>query len=97
MHQQVLFKTFVESFNSNSNHGIIAQRVNPQPPFFTTGMEFAGPFQIKNKIGKGGSHVKAYLAHFICFSTRGVHLELVTSLSTEALIATFRRFVARRS
>lgn len=39
---------------------------------------------------------KAYVALFVCFATRAAHIELVSSLSTEAFLAALRRFIARR-
>ena len=39
---------------------------------------------------------KSYLAVFVCFSTKAVHLEAVGSLSGPSCIAAFRRFVATR-
>jgi hypothetical protein len=39
---------------------------------------------------------KGYIAIFVCFATKAVHIELVTSLTTEAFIAALRRFIARR-
>jgi hypothetical protein len=39
---------------------------------------------------------KTYLAIFVCFSTKTVHIEVVTSLSSPACIAALRRFAARR-
>lgn len=33
---------------------------------------------------------------FVCFCTKAVHLELVSSLTTEAFLATLKRFIARR-
>ena len=40
--------------------------------------------------------VKAYLAVFVCVSTKGAHLEVVSDLTTEAFFACLRRFVSRR-
>lgn len=37
-----------------------------------------------------------YLAVFVCFTVRAVHLEYVSDLSTGAFIAALHRFVARR-
>lgn len=73
-----------------------ADRVIPAPPFSSCGVDYAGPVLIKNKRGKGSIKIKGYIAVFVCFSTKAIHLELVTELTKEAFIATFRRFVARR-
>jgi len=40
--------------------------------------------------------VKSYVAFFIFLSTKAIHLELVSELSTEAYIASLRCFIARR-
>jgi hypothetical protein len=39
---------------------------------------------------------KGYIAIFICFVIKAVHIELVTSLTTDAFLAALRRFIARR-
>nr|CAI5839677.1 unnamed protein product [Callosobruchus analis] len=64
--------------------------------FNVTGTDYAGPFLIKDERGRGAKLSKAYLCIFICFSVRAVHVELVTSLSTETFIMALRRFVSRR-
>lgn len=46
--------------------------------------------------GRNTKKEKAYVAVFVCFSTKAVHLELVSGLSTEKFIATLRRLMARR-
>nr|CAH7752297.1 unnamed protein product [Callosobruchus chinensis] len=65
-------------------------------PFNVTGTDYAGPFLIKDKRGRGAKLSKAYLCIFICFSVKAIHVELVTSLSTETFIMALRRFVSRR-
>lgn len=73
-----------------------AQRVNPGFPFQTVGMDFAGPFSILDRKGRGARTSKCYLCLFICFRTKCVHLEAVSELSKEAFILSLRRFIARR-
>lgn len=51
---------------------------------------------IKNKDGRGAKLVKAYICVFVCCATKAIHLELVTSLSTEHFMAALRRFISRR-
>lgn len=66
-------------------------------PFTTTGVDYAGPYQIRESRRRGRIHVnKGYVAVFVCFSTKAVHLEMVTSLTTEAFLAALSRFTARR-
>ena len=73
-----------------------AERIQPSPPFSKTGIDFAGPLTMKRGYTREQSLVKAYVAVFVCLSTKAVHLELVADLSVAAFLATFRRFVARR-
>ncbi|XP_011174545.2 uncharacterized protein LOC105206774 [Solenopsis invicta] len=69
----------------------------PTRPFMVTGVDYAGPFQLRESRRRGRFHVsKSYVALFICFSTKAVHLEVVTSLTSEAFIAALSRFTARR-
>lgn len=71
-------------------------RVVSTRPFRTTGVDFCGPFFIKEKKHRNTNKIKIYVAVFICFVTKAVHLEAVSELSTEAFIATLRRFFSRR-
>nr|CAH7733895.1 unnamed protein product [Callosobruchus chinensis] len=73
-----------------------ATRITPSFPFQVTGVDYAGPFVLKDKRGRGSKDVKAYVSLFICFSTKAIHLELVSNLSTECFISALRRFIARR-
>ena len=72
------------------------ERVQFSPPFTHTGVDFAGPFNLKTSLLRNAKVVKGYAAVFVCFSTKAVHLEVCSELSTEAFLATFSRFVGRR-
>ncbi|XP_036317487.1 uncharacterized protein LOC118732461 [Rhagoletis pomonella] len=65
-------------------------------PFHTTGVDFAGPFLIKTSPLRKASYTKAYVCVFVCFSTKAIHLELCSDLTTEAFKAAFTRFTGRR-
>ncbi|CAG7826282.1 unnamed protein product, partial [Allacma fusca] len=69
-------------------------RVTPTRAFLKVGVDFAGPLTLRK--GKGTVRQKGYITIFICMVTRAMHLEVVTSLSTQAFIAVLKRFVARR-
>ncbi|XP_028042609.1 uncharacterized protein LOC114252313, partial [Bombyx mandarina] len=73
-----------------------ADRVTPQPVFSQVSTDFAGPFLIKSSTLRNAKLMKAYFCIFVCLSTKAVHLELVSSLSTEAFLAVMQRFVSRR-
>ena len=66
-------------------------------PFDVCGVDYAGPFTIRESKRRGKIPTsKAYIAVFVCFKTKAVHLELVSSLTTEAFLAALKRFSARR-
>lgn len=66
-------------------------------PFVHCGIDYAGPFNIRESKRRGNIPIiKTYVAVFVCFQTKAVHLELVSNLSTEAFMAAFRRFCSRR-
>jgi hypothetical protein len=73
-----------------------SQRVNPDFVFNACGLDFCGPFLIKYKNQRKGIYSKVYVAIFICLATKAIHLEIVTDLTTDALIATIKRFISRR-
>lgn len=72
------------------------QRLVPGFPFETLGLDFAGPFLILNRKGRGSRLIKCYLCLFICLRYKCVHLEAVSDLSRDAFILTLHRFVSRR-
>jgi len=71
-------------------------RVQQYRSFTNVGMDYGGPFTIKESRRRNARTHKAYLALFVCLATKAVHLEIVTDLSTEAFLASLDRFVARR-
>lgn len=73
-----------------------AARVNPGRAFLHCGTDFAGPFLVTPRRGRGVRPQKMYVCVFVCFSTKAVHLEIVSDLSTLGCIAALKRFVARR-
>lgn len=73
-----------------------AVRVTPAPAFFHTGVDYAGPFIIHYKAGRGYKLIKAYICLFVCMSTKAIHFELTTELSKESFLTAFRRFISRR-
>ncbi|XP_071579211.1 uncharacterized protein [Temnothorax nylanderi] len=73
------------------------QRVAGYERFTNTGIDYAGPLQVRKSRRRGRIHVsKGYIAIFTCFSTKAVHLELVSDLTTKAFLAALSRFTARR-
>lgn len=65
-------------------------------PFANVGIDFGGPYLVRHSNLRKASHSKCYLAIFICMTTRAVHLELVSDLTTEAFLASLKRFIGRR-
>ncbi|XP_022161164.1 uncharacterized protein LOC111027210 [Myzus persicae] len=73
-----------------------ASRVTECHPFARVGVDYAGPFSVKENRLRKPRQYKMYLAVFVCFTIRAVHLEYVSDMSTGAFIAALHRFVARR-
>ncbi|XP_075151078.1 uncharacterized protein LOC142225184 [Haematobia irritans] len=65
-------------------------------PFQNTGVDFAGPFGIKSLTARACLITKGYVCIFVCFSTRAIHLEATSDLSTQSFIAALDRFIGRR-
>ncbi|XP_075156719.1 uncharacterized protein LOC142229996 [Haematobia irritans] len=60
-------------------------------PFTCTGVDFAGPFDIKTYIGRGCRITKGYVLVFVCFAAKAIHLEATNDMSTDCFIAAFTR------
>lgn len=66
-------------------------RVQVTAPFTHTGVDYAGPIQLKTEDGL--STTKGYIAIFVCMTYKAIHLELVSNLTSEAFLAALDRFV----
>lgn len=71
-------------------------RIEPCRPFAHTGVDYAGPFQIKARGGRCKIIEKKYVAVFVCMVSKAVHLELAEDLSTKEFIQAFLRFTSIR-
>jgi len=71
-------------------------RLKPARPFLNCGVDYAGPYLIRQGGKRSKMKVKCYAALFICLVTRAIHIELVSDLTTECFLAALCRFMARR-
>ncbi|XP_075156959.1 uncharacterized protein LOC142230200 [Haematobia irritans] len=75
---------------------LLSERCTFSLLFTHTGVDFAVPFEIKTSGLRNAKFQKGYAAIFVCMSTRAVHLEACSELTTEAFLSTFNRFTGRR-
>ncbi|XP_055604176.1 uncharacterized protein LOC129752418 [Uranotaenia lowii] len=66
--------------NSQMMGQLPQERVTPQPTFAVTGVDYAGPVCLVGRRARGVISSKGYIALFVCFSTKAVHLEAVSDL-----------------
>jgi len=97
-----IVRTYVRCFNFNANPvkykmgNLPSSRVSGNTPFTNVGVDFCGPFFIKEKKHRNQTRVKAYVCVFVCMLIKAIHLEVVSDLTTEGFLAALRRFMARR-
>ncbi|XP_011878479.1 PREDICTED: uncharacterized protein LOC105567860 [Vollenhovia emeryi] len=60
------------------------ERVTPARPFLRTGIDYAGPIFVRTSKGRGHRAHKAFIAIFVCLSSKAVHIEVVSDYSTDA-------------
>ncbi|XP_015125911.1 uncharacterized protein LOC107047630, partial [Diachasma alloeum] len=65
-------------------------------PFVHVGVDYCGPFYIKEKKFRNRVKVKVYVAVFICLAVKAVHLEVVSDLTSSGFLAALDRFISRR-
>ena len=71
-------------------------RLNPDYVFFNVGLDYAGPYMLKEGYVRRPVQIKCWLAVFVCFCTKAVHLELVKDATADSLVACLKRFCSRR-
>lgn len=71
-------------------------RISMSPAFTNVGIDYGGPFMLKDRSTRGAKIIKAYICLIVCMCTKAVHLELVTDLTTSAFLNTIKRFISRR-
>ena len=77
---------------------LTTERITLDTVFERVGLDYAGPFSLKYGLMpmRKTTVIKAYACVFVSLTIKAVHLELVSDLTTDAFIATLRRFIARR-
>lgn len=71
-------------------------RVQQVKPFAVTGVDYAGPIRVKGSRGRSAHTPLTYICLFVCMTTRALHLELSSDLTSETFLLAFTRFAARR-
>ncbi|XP_049879876.1 uncharacterized protein LOC126376494 [Pectinophora gossypiella] len=72
-------------------------RVRMSRPFQIVGTDYAGPFYVKQTRVRNPVITKAYVVIFVCFTTKAIHIELASDMTTETFLACLRRFIFRRN
>lgn len=71
-------------------------RVIPSRTFSFCGVDYAGPFQIKETKFRNKRILKGWICIFVCLASKAVHIELVTELTSDAFLNALKRFASRR-
>lgn len=73
-----------------------SSRVTKTRPFNRVGIDYCGPFYIKERKFRNTKKIKIYVAIFVCMVVKAIHIETVSDLSTETFLGALKRFIARR-
>ncbi|XP_050437851.1 uncharacterized protein LOC126844044 [Adelges cooleyi] len=71
-------------------------RLQQIKPFMTTGVDYAGPIVLRSSTTRRTVPSQAYICLFVCMSTKALHLEVASDLSTETFLMALCRFISRR-
>ena len=70
----------------------VKSKVNPSPPFSFVGLDYFGPYEVKEK----RRVLKKYGVIFTCLYSRAVHVEVCDDMTSDAFINCLRTFMAIR-
>ncbi len=96
IHQCITCRKYSAKPQSQKMGNLPPERITPDHLFDNVGIDYAGPFYTKYGYVRKPTIVKSYVCVFVSLSTKAVHLELVSDLTSEAFVSCLRRFVARR-
>ncbi|GFS72576.1 integrase catalytic domain-containing protein [Trichonephila clavipes] len=96
VHNCVICFKFNPKICSQKMGDLPKERITPDKVFNSTGIDLCGPFFIKNKYQRKGPEIKVYVCIFICLVTKAIHLEIISDLTSQALIAALKIFISRR-
>ena len=72
------------------------EQTTPDTGFNNVGLDYAGPVYLKQGSIRRPAIIKSYVCVFVSLSTKAVHIEALSDLTSEAFIACLRRFISRR-
>ena len=72
------------------------ERITQDRPFVNVRVDYAGTFYVKYGYVHKPTIVKAYARVFLSLTVKAVHLEVFSDMTSKALIACLRRFVAQQ-
>ncbi|XP_068987552.1 uncharacterized protein [Bombus flavifrons] len=61
-----------------------AARITESRPFTNVGIDYCGPFYIKERKDRNRRKIKTYVAIFVCLAVKAVHIELVSDLTSKS-------------
>lgn len=73
-----------------------AVRTAAARPFTHIGVDYCGPFLLKEKRFRNRNKVKSYACIFICLATKAIHIEIVSDMTTKGFLQALRRLFGRR-
>lgn len=72
------------------------EHVSHSRPFSKVGIYYSSPLFIKDIRFRNRNKLKIYIDVFICMSTKAVHIELVSDLTSKAFIPCLKRLFSKR-